>query len=74
MTARFVSVCIAVEKRDVPPMPSVALVRNVCESTIEMELLSAFTVKIVLLWKLTDGKVKDIDELLKGKEEEILKG
>ena len=26
------------------------------------------------LQKLTDGKVKDIDELLKGKEEEILKG
>ena len=51
-TAKFVNVWIAAEKRDVPPIPSVALVLNVWGSTIEMELLSAFTVSIVPVWKL----------------------
>ena len=37
---------------DVDPIPNVAFVRNVCESTIEIELLSEFTVSMVPVWKL----------------------
>src|SRR5207247_11001386 len=39
---------------DVAPIPRVALVAKVCESTIEIVLLSELTVRIVPVWKLNE--------------------
>src|SRR5439155_27118746 len=52
MTARFVKVWMAAANFDVAPIPRVALVAKVCESTIEIVLLSELTVRIVPDWKL----------------------
>ena len=52
MTARFVKVWMAAANFDVAPIPRVALVAKVWESTIEMVLLNEFTVRIVPVWKL----------------------
>ena len=49
MTAKFVSGCIAAANCDDPLIPRVALVLKVWESTMDMVLLKAFTVRIVLL-------------------------
>ena len=52
MTAKFVKGWIAAANCDEPPIPRVALVLNVCESTMEIVLLRALTVRIVPVWKL----------------------
>ena len=43
---------MAAEKSEALPMPKVALVWNVCESMMLIVLLSAFTVRMLLVWKL----------------------
>ena len=47
MTARLVNVWMAAAKFAEPPIPRVALVAKVCESTIEIVLLTEFTVRMV---------------------------
>ena len=49
MTAKFVSGCMAAANCDDPLIPSVTLVLKVWESTIDMVLLRALTVRMVLL-------------------------